>query len=428
MSNTLKLYNMRDCYATHYSTYSLIQELKEAGLEKFYRELVQPLAWLIVKLNLAGIYVDKAMREEAYKDFERQLVQANSDLATMAGKELNPDADEFRDFLYGDLKLRCIARTATGLPRADEDTLRKLAQLYPDIGAVIETALQIRETKKMLSTFMPPWWVAEDGRVYPAYRVGPATGRLACKRPNFQNIPEGIARKVFCAPPGKLLIYADYNQVELRILAILAHDESLLEVFRLGKDVHDANARDLFGLGPDAVVGPRQRYFAKTFVYGLNYGGGVETIRGRGSEVFHDIPMAVMQGAADRYFAAHPAILEFRKQIAYEVRTKRRSVNAFGRPRIFFNPPEEALRQGYNNPMQSGAGDLLNKKVIELDKRIDGTWVLQVHDCLAYEVDEDKAEHEAKVLKEVLEEPVSEFGNYSFPAKVKVGMSWGDFV
>lgn len=424
--STFKEYNCKDAFATYHASLSLQTDLKASNLAELYAQIVHPLADLICKINLRGLYVNVEAQNQAILSLEKEITQLQSDLNEIAGKEINVGGDSLKSWLFEDIGIKCTKKTKTGKAKVDEDALRSLK--YPELAEVVELILGIRSKKKLKKTFLEGFAPdVETGRTYTNYRIGPATGRLSCKKPNLQNVPEGIARSVFCAPLGKKLVYADFSQLELRILAVLAYDRPLLQTFEEGKDIHDANARDLFSKKAGEEVTSRERYFAKTFIYGLNYGGSIETIRGRGSEVFHDISEKLMHEAAARYFTAHPAIAVYRKELENELEAKKRLVNAFGRPRVFFSRPKDALRQGYNFPMQSGAADIVNIKMLQIERDIPGALLLQVHDSIMLEVPEGEAEKVAQKVKEILEEPVKEFGGYSFPAKVLIGDNWSSF-
>lgn len=421
-------YCCKDSNVCRLAIYEELKELEEFGLRSFYDEIVQPLAKVIVGMNLRGLPTSEKALDEATTSLNKEIEEQQRDLDGLIGRPINVNGDALGEFLEDDLGLKKLERTKkTKKVTLKEDALKKLGGLYPELMPLFDLVLTVRSKKKLVNTFLSREGLGDDWRMYPNFKIGPVTGRLACKKPNFQNYPEGVSRKIFRVGPGFKFVYGDYSQVEIRILAILANDVPLLLAFANGLDIHDTNARDIFGLALDQIVGSRQRYFAKTFLYGLNYGGTIETIRGRGSEVFHDIPIEIMDNAAKRYFDAHPAILEFRKGIEVKLKASRKLVNAFGRPRVFFGPAKDIIRAGYNYKMQAGAADLMNTSLILVDKEFPGSLVLQVHDSLMLEVPESEAEEVAKGLKGILERPVKEFGDYSFPSKVIVGDSWGDF-
>lgn len=427
-------YCCRDSQATLLASYGLEKELGELGLTKFYHEIVQPLTHVIIGMNLRGLPVDEKALNDALdpdnpQSLTSELKQLQYDLNELVGKDLNVNADEFKDFLFDELGLPPVARTKTGQGRADKAALKKLAVQYPDLSPIFHISLKIRNRQKLKSTFLDKEFIEDNWRLYPNYKIGPDTGRLACKKPNFQNYPAGIARMIFRVRPGKKFVYADYSQVELRILAILSQDTLLCEAFARGEDIHDVNARHLFSIPLDQTVEPRQRFFAKIFVFRLNYGGDPsgEALQEVGSELFADVSADFLTQASVNYLKLHPGIMLYRAHLGNQLRSTKKLFNAFGRPRVFFGPVKDTIRQAYNYPMQSGGADLMNTSLILLDKEIPDSIVLQVHDSAMLEVDEDKAEQAAKTMQGVFERPIKEFGDYSFPAKVLIGDRWGEF-
>lgn len=421
-------YCCKDSHATLLASYSLERELAELNLLKLYHRIVQPLAQVIIGLNMRGIMLDTSKRDAAVTSIEKEIDEAQEMVDELLGRKINVRGEAFGYFLFEELELTGGKRTKKGKWKTDEKTLNEAAKKHPDIAPLINTAITIREKKKLIETFLSVQ-ISEDGRIYPTFRIGPSTGRLACRRPNLQNVPEGVCREMYVAPTGKKFVYADYSQIELRILALLAHDELLLQVFASGKDVHDANARVLFKLSSTDVITYSQRVFAKVFIYGLMYGAEVSTIvsnlqRGLKGGI---ASFAVVQEMSNNFFAAHPAIVKFRSKLKLDVISHRRLTNVFGRPRVFFGPLANIIREAYNFPMQSAAADIVNLAMIDTDKEIPGAMILQIHDALILEVGEQDASGIAIRLKEILERPIVEFNNYRFPAKVKIGGSWGDF-
>ena len=425
MEERFRLYNCKDVHGTALSFAGLLTELEETGLHTFYNEIVQPLAYVLAAMNLKGLYVNQEARDAAKAEYTQKVAYLSEQLNNITGREINVNGDSLSDYLYGELRLPRLSRAS--VRATDEAALKKLAKQFPELKELVDLVFEIKKGKTLLSKFLN-YRLDVDGRLRPSYRIGPVTGRLGCKKPNFMNVPEGIARAIFCAPPGYLFVYADYSQIELRILAILACDQGLLDAFARGDDIHDTNARDLFGIPPGQKVTGRQRFFAKMFIYRLNYGGDTaEGLIEVGAELFSDVSVDLIQSLSDRYLAAHPNIVEFRNNLKAQLYATRRIVNAFGRPRIFFDRLKDATRSAYNYPMQSGAADLINKAMIRIHKEFPDMLVLQVHDCVMLEVPEAQAIQVGRRVKEILEAPVPELNNYSFPAKVLVGHSWGDF-
>lgn len=576
-----RIYNAKDAWVTQLIARRLSEELKEDNLFYHYTEVVQPLARVINRLNLKGLWVDEDKRVEAIKVFNEEAAELESQMADLAGRKINVRSRDFATFLFDELRVPCKKRNKDGSGSVTQALLEELS--VGKIGAnldkgklVAKLALQIRKKKTLVSTFLESAVVnPETGRVHSNYKIGPVTGRLACvargsrvtvpggyvaiedvkvgdtvycydsenpetltlrkvawagktghkqvvrvhyksvgngmpafldvtpehrirlvtgeyrqakdlnygdrvlslsrctgpggynhmiefveylensvdvynleveehhnyivnevcvknsSKPAFLTIPKGIARDIYAAPPGKIFCYADWSQLELRILAILANDIPLLEAFAQSEDIHMNTARDLMGPTEwakfDEKMQARVRFFAKMFIYAMNYGGSIETVMESGAEVFKNVSLEVMKAMERRYFAAHPAITAFRRQLKRTLYRDHKLVNIFGRPRIFFADPTKALRSAYNFPMQSSGADLMNKCMIELDKRIPNSIVLQVHDALVLEVDEDKGERTLEIMKEVLEAPVPELNNHIIPVDAKLGKRWGEF-
>jgi|SRR5579863_1955806 len=425
---TLLTYNCRDALSTVLSAEPLLRELETDGLSEFYFRIVQPMAQIIVKMNRKGIFVDTAKRNAAVTTVEAEIEELEHKFADLVGRPMNVNGAEFGDFLFGELGLRGSRRGDSGRWQADEETLKRVLREYPDVAPAINMGLDIRAKKKIISTFLLHAIPEEDSRVHPSFKIGPTTGRLACRRPNFQNHPAGVCRSVYCAPPGFVLVGADYSQLEIRILAVLANDAPLLEAFANGWDIHNTNAWVLFGLEQGSPVTKLQRVIAKMFLYGLMYGADDDTLHTNlCRDIPEGVPMSVVKTMTSRFFAAHPAIRAFRTVLENNVRTKRRLVNAFGRRRLFFGEIQSAIRQGYNFPMQGGGADLISDRMIKLDREIRIPPVLQVHDFVAYEVEESRGQEHAVVLKQVLEEKCPELSGYSFPVETKVVQNWAQF-
>lgn len=438
LSSQFKLYNLKDAHATIWSAIEMEREIEEKGLAPIFETITMPLMKVIVGMNSRGLMVDEEARQEAIKATESQIRELSNNLFEMTGEEslggktglFSADGDAFRIFIYDILRLKPPAksgRTKKGLGKTGKEILKKLGTAYPNLSLFFNSVLELKGLQKRKSTFlkgMVPWI---DGRVKPSYRIGPVTGRLGCKKPNFQNIPVGPGRDMFVAPPGKVLIYGDYSQVEIRILGLIANDQLILDDFKAGKDFHDTNARMMFEIPPEGTVSYKQRYFAKTFFFGhISYGGSIEGVKGRGSELLSDIPTERMVKMGERFFAGHPAIQAYRTDTEVQMAKSRTLVNAFGRPRIFFGPLKEVIRAGYNYRIQGGAADLKNTTLILLDKMFSNTLVLEVHDSIMLEVDEDKGEDVLREMKACMERPMREFGGYSFPAEVGIYRSWGE--
>lgn len=429
--DTFRLYNCRDAKATRLVSSGLRKELGELGALDFYFTVVQPLAPVLVQMNLKGLRVNQEKREEAMLTLEKEVEREKEELEEILGFPLEVRGDRLGTFLFEELKLAGGKRTRKGKWFQDEEILKDVVSKNPEIGPVCDLILGVRRKEKLVSTYLEPaQWVDKRGRLCSNFKIGPVTGRLASIKPNFQNVPEGLCRSIYEAAPGYLFIAADYSQVELRIFALLSKAEALLEAFRAGKDIHSFNARALLGKGEEEAVDKRERDFAKIFMYGLLYGAEVERLHQSVSRVFTSVTQRLslknVQDAYNRFFTLFPQARSFRAGLVAKVRKERKLIGPFGRPRFFFGNEADIVTQAGNFPMQNGAADLIAKAMIRIAQRLPDTLVLQVHDSVMIEVREEEVEEKGRVLKEILEEPVPEFDGYSFPSTVKVGKNWSE--
>lgn len=430
LNETFRKYNAKDAYSALRAVKpSLLRDMDEFGLRPVYERIVRPLGQVLVRLNAKGIYVDLEAKSAAIAAIHEKKKELQAQIDEICGRPMDVNGKEFKLFLYQELALIPPKVGKTGLGSTNEDTLKKLGQKYPEIIELSNMAIELRSQDKMEDTFLKGATPMDDGRVYAGFRIGPVTGRLACRKPNFQNIPEGIGRKVFVAPKGYKYIYGDYSQLQGRIFAVLAADQPLLDALAAGWDIHDYNGRDMFDIHDlDVKLTTRQRYFAKTFFFGhILFGGSIESVQGRGAELLSDIPPERIAKLGEEWFDKHPKVKEYRARIEQELYTKRRLVGPFGRPRIFFDPPKSAIRQAFNYPIQNGEGDMVALKLIEIDREHPNELCLQVHDSIMLETPDEQVEERAAWLKELLEQPLPEFGGYKFPVKISIGNSWGDF-
>jgi DNA polymerase I len=317
----------------------------------------------------------------------------------LAGCELNVDSPkQLQQVLFEKLKLPVTRRTPTGQPSTAEDVLEELAASYP----LPRLVLDYRALAKLKSTYtdrLPEQINGETGRVHTSYHQAVAqTGRLSSSDPNLQNIPirtpEGRRiRQAFIAPPGWVLLAADYSQIELRIMAHLSGDEGLLRAFADDRDVHQATAAEVFGVAPDAVSAD-QRRLAKTINFGLIYGmSAFGLARNLG------IDRGSAQKYVERYFARYPGVKRFMDETRVRARETGFVQTVFGR-RLYLPDirssnrtlQQYAERSAINAPMQGTAADIIKRAMIAVDawcRREDAParLIMQVHDELVLEVD-----------------------------------------
>ena len=282
---------------------------------------------------------------------------------------------------------------------------------------------------KLLTTYTK-FKVDEDGAVKGSYKIhGTNTGRLSSNKPNMQNIPKEV-RKLFVAPEGEVYVQADYSNLELRVLSFVSDDDKLQAVFEEGKNAHDENTKDLFGLSPEDADWKLARGAAKTYIFGRNYGGGLRGIFQRVAMAVPELGLTYRQfvEADRRYRAAHPAYEKWANETVERTQTTRTARNAFGRVRFFLGSMEEIAREGLNTPIQSTAADILNRAIICTLGSLPREMALcaTVHDSIIVRCPKYQKEEAGRILKECMEQEFVVNGYQTvFPVDIEWGESWG---
>lgn len=443
---TLRGYNNKDHRVTFDAAADLALDLRRDKVWDYFRSITMKLPRILIDMQKRGILVNRKVHGEAIVEYNLRVRQHNLDLKAMKV----PAGDKARKkYLFETLALPIVKRSKkTGAASMDKDAVLKLhkkiliekekySEQHPRHillckgETVINKLSALSADSKILSTYLRGLPIGPDGRIHCSWlQHGTKNQRLSSRRPNLQNIPEGIARRLYSAAPGKLFYFFDYSQIELRIIAYEAEDFPLIKVFESGGDVHDRNTRDFFGLSATQTYTEKQRRFSKSFVYCLNYGGDV-------AAVLQAYPGFISWGAARKgqavYYAAHPAIKVYRERIEKEVRATRRVKNPFGLERVFFGSISQNIKSAYNYPIQSGAAYIINTACIRLQKAglTDGL-LLQIHDALGYELPYLAAHlkvpytllHE---IKEIMEQSVYIRGRkVALPVDIKYGPNWDD--
>jgi DNA polymerase-1 len=319
-------------------------------------------------------------------------------------------------------------KTATGQPSTDEEVLQELAADYP----LPKVLLEHRALAKLKSTYtdkLPLMVNAKTGRVHTTFGQAVAvTGRLASNDPNLQNIPIRTAegrriREAFIAPPGHVLVSADYSQIELRIMAHLSEDPALLNAFHEGRDIHRATAAEIFGVSPEEVSADQRRYI-KAVNFGLIYG-----MSAFGLAQQLDIERSAAAQFIDKYFARYPGVAEYMRRTRDLAREKGYVETVFGR-RLWLpdikaaGGPRRAgaERAAINAPMQGTAADLIKLAMIAVQgwldrERLATKLLLQVHDELVLEV----PQAELALVKAELPALMADVATLSVPLVVEVG-------
>lgn len=376
----------------------------DKGLRFVYETIEMPVTQILQRIERNGVLIDPARLAQQSQQLGERMLALERDAHELAGQPFNLGSPkQIGEILFGKLGLPVIKKTASGTPSTDEEVLEKLAEDYPLPAKLLEH----RSLSKLKGTYtdkLPLMVNPHTGRVHTNYAQAVAvTGRLSSNEPNLQNIPIRTAegrrvREAFVAPPGHVIVSADYSQIELRIMADISGDENLLKAFTEGMDVHRATASEVFGVAPEAVTSEQRRY-AKTINFGLIYG-----MSAFGLAASLGIERSAATQYIERYFTRYPGVKGYMDDTKASARAKGYVETLFGR-RIYLpeinggNGPRKsgAERQAINAPMQGTAADLVKLAMIAVQAALDAErrrtlMVLQVHDELVFEVPEAELE------------------------------------
>jgi DNA polymerase-1 len=369
-----------------------------APLHDLYVEIEQPLTQVLLDMEHAGVLIDGDMLRRQSSELARGMLDLERAAHRVAGTSFNLDSPkQLQDVLFGKLGLPVQRRTASGQPSTAEDVLEDLADQY-ELPSII---LGYRALTKLKSTYtdkLPTQVNPRTGRVHTCYQQAvAATGRLSSTEPNLQNIPirtpEGRRiRQAFVAPPGCVMMAADYSQIELRIMAHLSGDENLLAAFADDRDIHLATAAEVFGADP-AHVASEQRRAAKAINFGLIYG-----MSSFGLARQLGIARGDAQKYIDLYFQRYPGVKRYMDGTRAAARERGYVETVFGR-RLYLPDIQArnaqlrqyAERSAINAPMQGTAADIVKRAMLAvhewlLAERNGARLVMQVHDELVLEV------------------------------------------
>jgi len=411
---------------------ALESELGEAELAALFNEVEMPLLPVLVDMELAGVAIDRAALAAMAEEFGEQLASLEARIYDLVGHPFNIGSPkQLEQILFHELELTGTKRTRTGFS-TDASVLEELRDKHEVIGLILEH----RQVAKLKSTYVDslPLLADAEGRVHTTYsQAVAATGRLSSTDPNLQNIPIRTAlgrriRGAFVAPPGKLLLGADYSQQELRILAHVSGDEGLKADFAAHNDVHLAAASRVLGLAPEEV-GPRERSVAKMINYGIAYG-----LSGYGLSQRLRIPIEEADRYIADYYAAYPGIRRYTVEMRILARDQGFVSTLLGRRRYLpeLTARNSALRSAgermaINMPIQGTAADGIKIAMVRLaaemrERGIHSRMLLQVHDELVFETDAEELPVLAELAREVMEGalPIDPALEVDF----KVGTTW----
>ncbi|MBY4768914.1 DNA polymerase I [Burkholderia ambifaria] len=410
------------------------QVAREAGLERVYRDIEMPVSLVLRKMERTGVLIDDALLQAQSTEIATRLIELEGQAYELAGGEFNLGSPkQIGQIFFEKLQLPVVKKTPSGAPSTDEEVLQKLAEDYP----LPKLLLEHRGLSKLKSTYtdkLPRMVNPATGRVHTNYAQAVAvTGRLASNDPNLQNIPVRTAegrriREAFIASPGHRIVSADYSQIELRIMAHISGDASLLRAFAQGEDIHRATAAEVFGVTP-LEVNSDQRRIAKVINFGLIYGMSAFGLASN---------LGITRDAAklyiDRYFTRYPGVAHYMEDTRTAAKDKGYVETVFGR-RLWLpeinggNGPrrQAAERAAINAPMQGTAADLIKLSMIAVDDwltrdRLASRMIMQVHDELVLEVPDD----ELSLVREKLPEMMCGVAKLKVPlvAEVGAGANW----
>ena len=406
------------------------------GLKNIYTNIEIPLITVLSKMEMKGVSIDSEMLSHQSKELKNSMNELERKAFEIAGESFNISSPkQIQEILFEKMKISVIAKTPKGQPSTSESVLSDLSKEY-ELPKII---LNYRSLSKLVSTYtekLPKQVSEKTGRIHASFHQAvTSTGRLSSSSPNLQNIPirtlEGKkVREAFRAPIGKFLVAADYSQIELRIMAHISQDQTLIKAFQEGQDVHSTTASEVFDIGL-SNVNDQHRRAAKAINFGLIYG-----MSSFGLAKQLDIPRVEAQNYIDKYFSKYPKIKLYMEDIRKKASDKGYVETIFGR-RLYINninSSQARLRQyaertAINAPMQGSAADLIKMAMISSDhliseSKFDADLILQVHDELVFEVDKSCLKKFKIELERCMEEVVS----LSVPLKVSVGYgtTWGD--
>lgn len=422
----------------------LEKEVEKNNLTFVYKEIELPLISILKDMKVRGIKVDVRKLEALKEEYETILRKVEKEIWDLAGGEFNINSPkQLGEVLFDKLQLtvKGLKKTEGGARSTRVSELEKLHGAHP----IIEKIESHREYQKLLSTYVEPLplYIEKDGRIHADFiQAGTTTGRFSSANPNLQNIPikgeQGKRiREAFVADKGKVMVALDYSQIELRVAAILARDHYLIDTFNRGEDIHAAVASKVFGVPQDRVSHDERRQ-AKVINFGILYGMGVNALREN---------LGCDRATAERFYndykEAFPRIFEYLEEVKRLAKKNGYTETLFGRRRYFpaLKSPMPYLRamaerMAINAPIQGTAADIMKLAMREAEKLIQErglhdkvSLLLQVHDELVYEIDEESVKEGISCIKEAMESVLplykKEFALIPLTAESKKGENWG---
>lgn len=409
----------------------LVPLLKEKEMEELFYRMELPLMEVLAEMEMNGVRIDREFLKTMSEELETRLSQLKDRIWTETGQPFNINSHKDLSFiLFEKLLLPPLKKTKTGYS-TDEDVLQILSLRHPLPGMVLE----YREMAKLKSTYVDALFGLvhpKTGRIHTSFnQTITSTGRLSSSNPNLQNIPIRTdlgrrVRRAFIPEEGRILLCADYSQIELRVLAEVSRDEELISAFKEGKDIHTETAAQIFGVMPELVVSEMRRR-AKVVNFGIIYGMGAF---GLSKEI--NLPPKEAQRLIDRYFETYKGVSRYMEEIVQFCKKNGYVATLWKRRRYLpdINSKSKhifgaARRAAINAPIQGSAADLIKLATLSISKqlkeqKLKTKMILQVHDELVFEVPEEEIEKTSKLVKKTME------GAASFCVPIEVSIKTGN--
>ena len=413
---------------------TLTQRLKELGMWELYQTVELPLCPVLAEMETEGFLVDRKALAQFGDMLSVSIQTVQKNIFDLAGEEFNINStQQLGRILFDQLGLPPVKKTKTGYS-TNADVLDKLRGSHP----IIQEILDYRQLTKLKSTYVDGLGkvIGPDGRIHTCFQnTVTATGRLSSTEPNLQNIPirtelGAQLRKMFVAPAGRVLVDADYSQIELRLLACMAGDQAMIDGFNSGEDIHRITASQVFGV-PQEEVTPQMRRSAKAVNFGIVYGISPFSLS-------QDIGVTVAQAKEymEKYFQHYSGVRAYMDGVVARAKADGYVTTLFARRRWVpelkssnFNTRSFGERVALNAPIQGTAADVIKAAMIRVRDRLlaqglKGRLVLQVHDELIVECPQEEAEAVQRLVKEEMEAVVSL--PVPLVADTAAGKSWAD--
>ena len=407
-------------------------ELEKVSMTKLYEEIELPLCTVLYKMEKEGIAIDRQQLEQFGAMLKQRIADCEKLIYEFSDRPFNINSTkQLGELLFEKLGLPPVKKTKTGYS-TNADVLEKLKDKHPIVSAIMD----YRMLTKLNSTYADGLMkvVGQDGRIRTTFQnLVTATGRLSSTEPNLQNIPVRTdlgaeIRKMFVPAAGKVLVDADYSQIELRVLAHIADDKTMCDAFRNGMDIHTVTASQVFGVPAEAVT-PLQRRNAKAVNFGIVYGISEFSLS-------EDIGVSRYEAKAyiDGYLSTYHGVREYMKQVVESARAEGYTQTMYGRRRYIpeltssnFNIRQGAERIALNTPIQGTAADLIKLAMIRVDEALRANYpeaklLLQVHDELIVEAPEEIAPQVAQIVSSTMEKVATL--EVPLMAEAKWGKSW----